>query len=69
VAPDDPHAVDVAAVGAAQVAQDPFPVLAGDQLAVAAADGVVGEGELAALAPDERGVVRQFKPPAFVRTL
>jgi hypothetical protein len=36
---------------------------------VAAADGVVGEGELAALAAHESGGVRQFKPPALVGTL
>ena len=39
------------------------------QLAVPAADGVVGQRKLPALAADQRRRIRQLKPPAFVGTL
>ena len=65
----DAAAVDVGAVGAAQVAQRPSRRLRREQLAMPAADGVVGEGQLPAVAPDQRRGIGQLKSAAFVRTL
>jgi hypothetical protein len=68
IAVRDARAVDVRAVGAAQVAEDPV-VLAGNELGVAAADRVVRQRQLAAVAPDQRRRVGQLKAAAFVGTL
>ena len=51
----DARAVDVGAVGAAQVAEDPVAVVGGSSSAVPAADGVVGDGKLPAVAANQRG--------------
>jgi hypothetical protein len=44
-------------------------VFGGEDLAVAAADGVVGDGELAGLAPDQRGGIGELEAAAFVGAL
>jgi hypothetical protein len=63
------QAVDVRPVAAAEVAEDPVAVGAGDEFGVSPADRVVGEGELAAVAPDQRRRIGQLEASALVRTL
>jgi hypothetical protein len=44
-------------------------IVGGEDLAVAAADGIVGDRELARLPADERGRVGELEAAAFVWTL
>jgi len=64
----DAGSVDIAAVGAAHVFQDPF-ALVGEELRMTAADGVVGDGKLAAFAADQHGGVGEFESASLVGAL
>lgn len=64
----DAGPVDVAAVGAAHVFQDPFALI-GEELGMAAAHRVVGDGKLAALAADQHGGVGELESASLVGAL
>lgn len=64
----DFQAVNVSAVGRAEIFEHPFAVV-GFELAMAAGDGVVGNRNLATLTPECRGGVGEFIATAFIGAL